>query len=66
MARMFGNSNYIDLRDPINSISVSSVVHPKCSFVGVSSQPGVCWISLIGKFFLFCYCNIWFDMFSIF
>ena len=45
MARMFGNSNYIDLRDPINSISVSSVVHPECSFE-------VCLVSLVFVGFL--------------
>ena len=45
MARMFGNSNYIDLSGPTDS----SIVNPECSFVGVSSQPGVCWIPSIGK-----------------
>ena len=57
MARMFGNSNYVDLSDPIDSVSISSIVHPECSFVGVSSQPGVCWTPSIGKHILFCYCN---------
>ena len=52
IARMFGNSNYIDLSGPTDSVSVSSVVNPECSFVGMSSQLGVCWIPSIICFFL--------------
>ena len=52
MARNFGNSNYIDLSGSIDSISVSYVVNPECSFDGVSSQPGVCWIPSMGIFFV--------------
>ena len=49
---MLGNSNYIDLSGPADSISVSSVVNPECSFVGMSSQLGVCWIPSIIFFFV--------------
>ena len=35
MARMGNNSDYIDLSDPVDSVSISSVVYPECSVVGV-------------------------------
>ena len=35
MARMGNNSDYIDLSDPVDSVSISSVVHSECSVVGV-------------------------------
>ena len=66
MARNFGNSNYIDLSDPTDFVTVSSVVNPDFFFVDVSCQLGVCWIPSICKFFLNCYRNIWFDIYSIF
>ena len=41
MARMIENSDYADLNDPVESLSISFVVHSECSGVGVSSQSGV-------------------------
>ena len=65
MARMIENSNYVDLIDPVNSITTSSVVHPEYYVVGVSGQPGVCWIPSKGNFFCFIIV-ILFDMVSFF
>ena len=45
---MFRNPNYIDLSGPIDSVLISSISNPEYSFVGVYSQPGVCWIPSIG------------------
>ena len=38
---MIGKSNDIDLSDPVDSVSTTSIVHPEYSIVGLSSQPGV-------------------------
>ena len=62
---MIGDSNYVDLSVPVNSVSSSYVVHPECSIVGESCQPGVCWIPSICK--LFCFVIVILnDMFSLF
>ena len=53
MARLIGNSNYVDLSDLDDYVSTSYVVHPECSVAGVSNQPGACWIPSIGKLFCF-------------
>ena len=65
MAWMIGNSNYVDLNDPVGSVSTSSAVNPEYSDMGTSSQPSVCWIPSIGK--LSCLVIvILFDMVSLF
>ena len=39
MARMDNDSDYIGLIDPVDLVSISSVVHPECSVVGVPCHP---------------------------
>ena len=38
MVRMNNDSDYIDLSDPVDSFSISSVVHLECSVVGGSQN----------------------------
>ena len=43
----------IELSDPVDSFSLSSIVDPGCSDVGVSCDPDYVWIPSTGNFFLF-------------
>ena len=48
------NNEYenIELSDPVDSFSISSVVNPERSDVGVSCDPDSVWIPSTGDFFL--------------
>ena len=48
---MNNDPNYIDLIDPVDSFSISSVLHPECSVVGVSQNSDFIWFPSIGIFF---------------
>ena len=50
MDNEYGN---IELSDPVDSFSISSIVNPDCSDVGVSCDPDSVWIPSIGIFFCF-------------
>ena len=50
MDPMNNDSENIELRDPVNSFSISSIVHPECSIIGVSCYPDSCWIPSTGNF----------------
>jgi len=50
------NNEYenIELNDPVDSFSISSIVNPECYDVGVSCDPDSVWIPSTGFFcFLF-------------
>ena len=49
MARTDHDSDCIDLTDPVDSLSISSVVHPECSVVGVPFHPDSIWFPSIDK-----------------
>ena len=49
MENEYGN---IELSDPVDSFSISSIVNPDCSDVGVSCDPDSVWIPSTGNFFL--------------
>ena len=51
MDRMNNDSENIELSDPVDSFSISSVVHPEWSVVGVSCDPDSVWIPSTGNFF---------------
>ena len=44
MNRMDNEYEYIELSNPVDSFSISSVVHPECSDVCVSCDPDSVWI----------------------
>ena len=44
MDRLNNDSDNIDLSDPVDSFSISSIVHPECSVVGVFCNPDYVWI----------------------
>ena len=50
MDRMNNDYENIELSDPVDSFSISSVVHPECSDVGVSCDPDSVWIPSAGNF----------------
>ena len=57
MDNKYGN---IELSDPVDSFSISSVVNPECSDSGVSCDPDSVWIPSTGNFFAFFFSNfIW-------
>ena len=60
MDRMNNDYGSIELSDPVDSFSISSVVHPKCSVVGVSCDPDSVWIPSPGNCFFFLF-SILFD-----
>ena len=60
MDRMNNDYENIELGDPVDSFSISSVIHPECSDVGVSCDPDSVWISSTGNFFCFLF-SILFD-----
>ena len=50
---MDNDSDYIDLSDPVDPVSISSIVHPECSVVDVLCHPDSVWFPSIGNIFLF-------------
>ena len=52
MNRMNNEYENIELSNPIDSFSISSVVNPECSDVDVSCDPDSVWIPSTGIFFL--------------
>ena len=52
MDRMNNDSENIELSDPVDSFSISSVVHPECSLVGVSYDPDYLFRFLLQVIFL--------------
>ena len=57
MDNEYGN---IELSDPVDSFSISSIVNPDFSDVGVSCDPDSVWIPSTGNFFAFFVSNfIW-------
>ena len=51
MNRMNNEYENIELSDPVDSFSISSIVNSECSDVGVSCDPDSVWIPSIGNFF---------------
>ena len=51
MNRMNNEYENIELSDPVYSFSISSVVNPDCSDVGVSCDHNSVWIPSTGIFF---------------
>ena len=56
------NNDYenIELSGPVDAFSISSVVRPECSDVGVSCYPDSVWIHSTGNLFYFLF-SILFD-----
>ena len=57
MNRMNNEYENIELSDPVDSFSISSIVHPGCSVVGVSCDPDSVRIPSTGNFFSFLFSN---------
>ena len=53
MSQMENVNKNIELSDPVDSFSLSSIVNPDCSDVGVSCDPDSVWIPSTGNFFCF-------------
>ena len=53
MSRMNNEYENIELSDPADSFSISSVVNPECYDVGVSCDPDSVWIPSTYNFFCF-------------
>ena len=51
MNQMNNECENIELSDPVDSFSISSVVNPECYDVGVSCDPDSVWIPSTGIFF---------------
>ena len=49
---MNNDYDYIDLSDPVDSFSISSIVHLEFSVVGVSQNPDSFWFPSISIFLL--------------
>ena len=60
MNRMVNGYENIELSDRVNSFSISSLVNPECSDVGVSYDPDSVWIPSTGNFCCFLF-SILFD-----
>ena len=56
MDNEYGN---IELSDPVNSFSISSIVNPDFSDIGVSCDPDSVWIPSTGNFFALFFNFIW-------
>ena len=52
MNRLNNDSDNIDVSDPVDYFSISSVVHLECYVVGVSCNPDSVWIPSTGNCFL--------------
>ena len=52
MNRMENEYENIELSNPIDSFSISSIVNLDCSDIGVSCDPDSVWIPSTGNFFL--------------
>ena len=59
MNRMDNGYGNIELSDPVDSVSFSSIVNLDCSDVGVSCDPDSVWIPSTGIFFAFFSNFIW-------
>ena len=53
MSRKENEYGNIELSDPVDSFSLSSIVNPDCSNVGVSCDPDSVWIPSTSNFFAF-------------
>ena len=60
MNRMVNEYENIELSDPVDSFSISSLVNPECSDVGVSCDPDSVWIPSTCNFCCFLF-SIIFD-----
>ena len=59
MNRMDNGYGNIELSDPVDSVSFSSVINQDCSYVGVFCDPDSVWIPSTGNFFAFFSNFIW-------